>query len=330
MSPAGDAPVVRGPYEIHDERFAPCAHGDLRLERLWDDGRWLEGPAYFPAGRYLVFSDIPNDRLLRWDETTGAVGVLRSPAHHPNGNTVDLQGRLVTCEQGERRVTRTEHDGTTTVIADRFRGLRFNSPNDVVVRSDGSIWFTDPDYGIASDYEGHRAESEIGGCHVYRVDPASGQTRVVADDFQRPNGLAFSRDERQLYVADTTAGHIRALDLAEDDTSSPVTGGRVFAEPSGGDVDGLRLDADGRVWTAVGEAVDCYDPDGSLLGRIRVPGRVANLTFGGARRNRMFLCGGTALYSLLMSVNGARRPTTRTALDRSALHRPAKLPLPGG
>ncbi|WP_309055813.1 SMP-30/gluconolactonase/LRE family protein, partial [Streptomyces sp.] len=170
---SGERPQV---YEILDDRFRTgrCHAGDSRLEVLYEGCRWAEGPVYVPAGRYLLWSDIPNDRLLRWDETTGTVGVFRSPAGHPNGNTLDREGRLVTSEQGNRRVTRTEHDGSITVIADRFQGKRFNSPNDAVVRSDGSIWFSDPDFGITSDYEGHRAESEIGACNVYRVDPASG------------------------------------------------------------------------------------------------------------------------------------------------------------
>ncbi len=176
----------RGPFDVLDERFSACVKGSARLERLYEGCRWAEGPAYFPAGRYLVWSDIPNDRLLRWDEVTGAIGPFRQPAGYANGNTVDRQGRLVTCEHGHRRVTRTEHDGALTVIADRFDGKRLNSPNDVVVQSDGSIWFTDPTYGIDSDYEGHRAPSEIGACHVYRVDPRDGVCRIVADDFVRP------------------------------------------------------------------------------------------------------------------------------------------------
>src|SRR6185437_2306028 len=225
-------------FEILDERFRPCVKGSARVEKLYEGCRWAEGPAYFPAGRYLVWSDIPNDRLLRWDEMTGMVGVFRQPAGYANGNTVDRAGRLVTCEHGNRRVTRTEHDGSITVIADRFEGNRFNSPNDVVVQSDQSIWFTDPAYGIDSDYEGHRGESEIGACHVYRVDPRSGACRVVADDFVRPNGLAFSPDERRLYIADTGASHvpngprhIRVFAVAED---GALSGGEVFATCTAG------------------------------------------------------------------------------------------------
>lgn len=183
-------------YEILDERFRTgrCANGDMRLERLHDDCRWAEGPLYLPAWRQLVWSDIPNDRMLRWDEETGAVSVFRSPAGHPNGNTLDREGRLITCEQGNRRVTRTEPDGTLTVIADRFDGKRLNSPNDAVVRSDGSIWFSDPDFGITSDYEGLRAPSEIGACNLYRADPATGEVRLAADGFLGPNGVVFSPD----------------------------------------------------------------------------------------------------------------------------------------
>ena len=196
-------------FEILDERFELCVKRSARVEKLFEGCRWAEGPAYFAAGRYLVWSDIPNDRMLRYDETNGDVGVFRDPAGYANGNTVDLQGRLVTCEHGNRRVTRTEHDGSITVIADRFEGKRLNSPNDVVVSADGAIWFTDPAYGIDSDYEGWKAESEIGACNVYRVDPETGACRIVADDFVRPNGLAFSPDERLLYIVDTGATHGR-------------------------------------------------------------------------------------------------------------------------
>jgi gluconolactonase len=263
-----------------------------------------------PAGRYLVWSDVPNDRILRWDEPTGTVGVFRPGAGYPNGNTIDRQGRLVTCEQGGRRVTRTEHDGSITVIADRYDGRRFNSPNDVVVRSDGSIWFSDPTYGIDTDYEGFRAEPEIDGCHVYRVDPSSGECRVVADDFVRPNGLAFSPDERRLYVSDTGASHvpggprhIRAFDVGDH---GALSGGGVLATCTVGSFDGLRIDEDGRIWTSAGDGVHCYDPDGTLLGKVRVPETVANVVFGGPKRNRLFICATTSLYSVLLPVNGAR------------------------
>jgi gluconolactonase len=292
-----------------DERFGVCFKATARLERLYDGCRWAEGPAYFPAGRYLVWSDIPNDRMLRWDETTGTVGVFRQPAGYSNGNTVDRLGRLVTCEHGNRRVTRTEHDGAITVIADRYQGKRFNSPNDVVVKSDGSIWFTDPSYGIASDYEGHRAVSEIGGCHVYCVDPRTGVCRIVADDFVQPNGLAFSPDERQLYIADTGISHvpdgphhIRVFDVTED---GALSGGSVFATCTVGAFDGFRFDDAGRIWTSAGDGVHCYLQDGTLIGKIRVPQPVANVVFGGPKRNRLFIAATTAIYAVLLPVNGA-------------------------
>ena len=291
-------------FEVLDERFRRC-RGDRRLEVLHTGCRWTEGPAYFPAGRYLVFSDIPNDRMLRWDETTGAVGVFRQPAHFTNGHTVDRRGRLVSCEHGARRVTRTEHDGSVTVLADRYRGHRLNSPNDVVERADGSVWFTDPAYGIDSDYEGHRAESEIGACHVYRADPASGQLEVVAGDFNRPNGLAFTPEERQLYISDSEERHIRRFTVTE---AGGLAGGEVFARCGAGTFDGLRLDSDGRVWVAAGDGLHCFDPDGTLLGKLRVPETVANLAFGGPRRNQLFLCATTSVYSLRMTVTGARYP----------------------
>jgi gluconolactonase len=292
-------------YEVLDDRFrtGKCAAGDSRLELLHDGCRWAEGPVYVPAGRYLLWSDIPNDRLLRWDETTGAVGVFRSPAGHPNGNTLDREGRLITCEQGNRRVTRTEHDGSVTVIADRYRGRRLNSPNDAVVRSDGSIWFSDPDFGITSDYEGHRAESEIGACNVYRVDPGSGEVRLVADGFDGPNGLVFSLDERRLFVSDSRANHIRVLTVGDDGESADD--GEVFVACSAGNFDNIRFDDGGRLWAAALDGgVHCYDPDGTLLGRLLVPGVVANIRFGGAKRNRLFIAADTALYSLVMGVTG--------------------------
>ncbi|GAA1032572.1 SMP-30/gluconolactonase/LRE family protein [Virgisporangium ochraceum] len=292
-------------YETLDDRFrtGKCASGDSKLELLYDGTRWAEGPVYVPAGRYLVWSDIPNDRLLRWDETTGSVGVFRSPAGHPNGNTLDAQGRLVTCEQGNRRVTRTEHDGSVTVIADRYRGKRLNSPNDATVRSDGSIWFSDPDFGITSDYEGHRADSEIGACNVYRVDPSTGEVTLAADGFLGPNGLVFSLDERRLYVSDSRANHIRVLDV--DDDGAVTDDGEIFAACVGGTFDNIRFDDGGRLWAAaMGGGVHCYDPDGTLLGRILVPEIVANIRFGGAKRNRMFIAADTALYSVVLGVTG--------------------------
>ncbi|MEU6716931.1 SMP-30/gluconolactonase/LRE family protein [Nonomuraea sp. NPDC046802] len=290
-------------FEVLDERFAPIG-GDGLVERLYTGTRWAEGPVYFPAGRFLVWSDIPNERMLRWDEMTGAVGPFRVPSGYVNGNTLDREGRLISCEQGARRVTRTEHDGSITVIADRWEGKRFNSPNDVVVRSDGSVWFTDPPYGIISDYEGFAAEQEIDGCHVYRVDPVTGEVRIVADDFARPNGLAFSLDESRLYVADTRAKHLRVFDVREDGT---LSGGKVFAEGTEQDnFDGMRLDDTGRVWAAAGKAVLCYDPDGTLIGRLKLPESVANLVFGGLKRNRMFITASSSLYSLMTNVTGAR------------------------
>ncbi|ATL32901.1 SMP-30/gluconolactonase/LRE family protein [Streptomyces formicae] len=305
MSTNDDASI----YEILDERFRTgrCANGDDRLEKLYGGCRWAEGPLYLPAWRQLVWSDIPNDRLLRWDEATGAVSVFRSPAGHVNGNTLDREGRLISCEQGNRRVTRTEPDGRITVLADRYAGKRLNSPNDAVVRSDGSVWFSDPDFGITSDYEGVRAEPEIGGCHVYRIDPASGEVRLVADCFGAPNGLVFSPDERQLYVSDTRGGCVRVFDVREDGTLSE---GRVFAEAKDdlSRFDNLRFDDGGRLWAAAIEGgVHCYDPDGTLIGRLRVPEPVSNIAFGGPKNNRLFITATSSLYSLVMAVTGLPR-----------------------
>jgi gluconolactonase len=298
--------LIADPYEILDERFERCV-GDMALERLFSGCRWGEGAVYVPAGRYLLFSDIPNDRILRWEESDGHVAVFRSPAGHPNGNTLDREGRLLTCEHSGRRISRTEHDGTVTTIADRFEGRRLNSPNDLVVHSDGSVWFSDPDYGIVSDFEGIRAESEIGACNVYRVDPADGEVRLVADGLGLPNGLAFSADERRLFVVDTAANEIRVFEVGEGGT---LSGGEVFVRNEGeGVFDGFRLDTAGRIWAATGDGVHCFDPDGTLIGRIRVPDAgVANVAFGGPRRNRLFICGFTQIFAIHLAVNGLERP----------------------
>lgn len=297
-------------FEALDPRFGACFVGHARVERLWTGGRWLEGPAWFGAGRYLVCSDIPNNRMLRFDETSGAVSVFRQPSNNSNGNTVDNQGRMVTCEHLTRRVTRTEFDGTVAVIADRFEGKRFNSPNDVVVKSDDSIWFTDPSYGIMHDYEGEYGDEEIGACNVYRVDPKSGAITKVADDFEKPNGLAFSPDERHLYIADTGASHldngprhIRRLSVSDTGT---LSSGEVFATCTSGMFDGFRIDRTGRIWASAADGVHCYDPDGTLIGKIRIPEIVSNVTFGGARRNRLFITGTTSLYAAYVTANGSK------------------------
>jgi gluconolactonase len=294
-------------YEVLDSRFLACFNRTGHVERLWTGGRWTEGPAYFPAARHLIFSDIPNNRMLRFDECDNSVSVIREPSNYANGNTVDRQGRLVTCEHGGRRVVRTEHDGRITLIADRYQGKRLNSPNDVVVRSDGSIWFTDPPYGILSDYEGHKADSEVGGNYVFRVDGATGELRVVADDFVRPNGLAFSADERRLYIVDSAGGqlpkHIRVFDVGADGTLSV---GDVFADCAAGRFDGMRFDDAGRLWAATDEGVDCIDADGTLIGRIRIPEICSNVVFGGLKRNYLFICAATSLYGVLLPVNGLK------------------------
>ena len=289
--------------EVIDARFLVCFNKNARLDHLYTGCRWAEGPAYFPAGRYLVWSDIPNDRMLRYDETTESVSVFRSPAGYTNGHTVDRLGRLVSCEHGNRRVTRTEPDGSISVLADSFDGKPLNSPNDVVVRSDGSVWFTDPAYGIDSDYEGHKAPQEQHECFLFRIDPAGGLS-VAAGGFSRPNGLAFSLDERRLYVSDTGGpDHIRVFDVADD---LSLSGGEVFTECTAGVFDGFRLDTEGRIWTSAADGVHVYDPDGTLLGKVLVPEVVANVCFGGPKRNRLYICGTTSLYAILLPVNGAK------------------------
>jgi gluconolactonase len=295
--------------EVLAPEFEQCLAGPERVQRLWTGGRWCEGPAWFAAHRTLVWSDIPNNRMMRFDEMTGTVGLFREWSNNSNGNTVDRQGRLVTCEHLARRVTRTEHDGRITVLADRWQGKRLNSPNDVVVRSDDSVWFTDPSYGILSDYEGERAESEIGACHVYRIDPMSGAVEKVADDFVKPNGLAFSPDESILYIADTGASHdpegpkhIRQFKVNADGRS--LGSSSLFATCTSGLFDGFRLDREGRLWSSAQDGVHCYLPNGKLIGKILVPETVANVCFGGPKRNRLYICGTSSLYAFYLKVNG--------------------------
>ena len=300
-------------FEVIDARFRRLALPYVSLEKLYTGCRWAEGPAWFAAGRYLVWSDIPNDRMLRWDETDGSVSVFRQPSMNANGHTVDLLGRLVSCEHRSRCVSRTEFDGRRTVLAERYEGKRLNSPNDVVVKSDGSVWFTDPSYGIDSDYEGDAAQTEIGSNNVYRIDGSSGSVTIVASDFAQPNGLAFSPDESLLYVADTGLthaadgpAHVRRFRLSVRGDS--LSGGEVFSMCPNGLYDGFRVDAHGNLWLSAGDGVHCHASDGTLLGKIRVPESVANVCFGGAKLNRLFICGTTSLYSVYLNTRAAARP----------------------
>jgi gluconolactonase len=304
-------PDVR--IERLDKRFP--RQGNAGIERIATGFRWAEGPVYFGDGGYLLWSDIPNNRIMRWIEDDGHVSVFRSPSNYSNGNTRDRDGRLVTCEHGPRRVTRTEHDGTVTVLLDRYSGKRLNAPNDIVVASDGAIWFTDPGYGIDGEYEGDRAPHELP-TNVYRLDPSTGKATVVADDFVRPNGLAFSQDEKRLYIVDsgiTDGGpaHIRVFDV--DGTA--LTAGRIFAENfAPGFADGLRVDARGNIWCSVGwgdpseDGVRCYAPEGDLIGKVHLPETCANLCFGGRKRNRLFMTASTSVYALYVDVQGAQLP----------------------
>ena len=296
-------------FDRIDPRFNICIPGPERIEQLWTGGRWCEGPAWFGAHRSLVWSDIPNNRMMRYDEISGTTSVFREPANNTNGHTVDRQGRLVSCEHLTRRVTRTEHDGSITVLASHWQGKRLNSPNDVVVHSDGGVWFTDPSYGILSDYEGLRADSEIGACNVYRIDPASGAVELVADDFVKPNGLAFSPDESMLYIADTGASHatdgprhIRSFDVAAD--GKRLGKNRIFATCDNGLFDGFRVDTEGRLWSSARDGVHAFDADGTLLGKLLIPEPVANVCFGGPKRNRLFICATSSLYAIYLNAKG--------------------------
>ncbi len=312
----GERAMITESFEVLDDRFLKLILNNVRLEQLHTGCRWAEGPAHFPAGRYLVWSDIPNNRMLRYDETDGSVSVFRQPSLNSNGHTIDREGRLISCEHQGRCVSRTEHDGSRTVLVASYEGRRFNSPNDAVVKSDGTIWFTDPTYGIDSEYEGDAAPSEIGASNVYRFDPTSGSLTAVATDFVKPNGIAFSPDESLLYVADSGVTHvkdgprhIRRFRVNADGTT--VAGGEVFATCDVGLFDGFRLDALGNIWTSAGDGVHCYHPDGARLGKVKVPEVVANVCFGGPKRNRLFICATTSLYSVYLRVQGATRPEGR-------------------
>jgi gluconolactonase len=295
--------------EIIDPSFAKYRLFNAAVERIATGMRWCEGPVWFGDGRYLLWSDIPNSRIMRWDEETGRVSEFRRPSNNANGNTRDRQGRLVTCEHGGRRVTRTEYDGSITVILDRFDGKPLNSPNDVVVKSDGSIWFSDPPFGIGGNYEGNQATPELPQ-NVYRVD-ASGRATVVGADLRGPNGLAFSPDERTLYVVESRATPNRVI-LAFDvtDGGTKIANPRTFIDAGPGTPDGFRVDVDGNLWCGWGmgseelDGVMIYSPQGKLIGRIRLPERCANLCFGGAKRNRLFMAASQSVYSLYVGTQG--------------------------
>jgi gluconolactonase len=317
MLPLGNLPDTRYPdprIEALDKRFKHKI-GNAAIERIATGFRWAEGPVYFRDGGYFVWSDIPNDRMLRWTADDGHVSVFRSPSHHANGNTRDREGRLVTCEHGARRVTRTELDGSITVLLDRFDGKPLNAPNDVVVASDGAVWFTDPGYGILTDYEGAQSDFELP-VRVYRIDPATGAATVVADDFVRPNGLAFSPDEKTLYIVDSgiTHGgpaHIRAFEV----DGATLVNGSVFADDfAPGLTDGIRVDTEGNVWASMGwgdpheDGVRCYEPGGDCIGKIHLPEGCANVCFGGPKKNRLFMTASTSVYAVYLHVKGAQGP----------------------
>lgn len=292
-------PRIRARWERHDNRFAPV-NGDEHVRVLFDGGSWLEGPLWSGAWRSVLASDIPNDQVIRWDETTGTVGVWRAPAGHANGRTMDRSGRVITCEQGTRAVTRLEHDGTLTTLAEAWEGHRLNSPNDVVERSDGTVWFTDPSYGIDSDYEGHRGRSETDGCHVYRIDH-DGVVVRVADDFTKPNGLAFSADERTLYVVDTTRKLLRSFEV---DRAGNLSNPRDLATCDAGSFDGVRVDELGRLWVAAHDGIHVFDPDGTLLGKLLLPEICSNLTFGGPKRNVLYITASNLLLAIRLNLSG--------------------------
>ena len=287
-------------FESFDPTFGRYVMGNAPVKQLATGFDWVEGPVWFGDAGCLLFSDIPNNRILRYTPGQG-ISIYRAPSNYSNGHTRDRQGRLLSCEHGTRRVTRTEYDGSITVIADGYAGKRLNSPNDVVVHSDGSIWFTDPHYGIGTNYEGFAAPQELP-CHVYRVDP-DGSIEAVLTDFNCPNGLAFSPDEQTLYVADTgrmykgDPRHIRSFAM----TSGSPTGGEVFHVINPGGADGIRCDSDGNLWSSAGDGVHCLAPDGHLMGKILVPETVSNICFGGRAKHQLYITATTSLYAITLN-----------------------------
>ena len=303
--------------EIVDPRFAKYKIQSAAVERLWTGARWAEGPVWFGDGRYLLFSDIPNNRMLRWLEDTGEISVFRSPSNYSNGNCRDRQGRLLTCEHDSRRLTRTEHDGAITVLMDRYQGKPLNAPNDLAVHSDGAIWFTDPGYGIMSNYEGHKAGFELP-ANVYRLDPNTREVTVVVGDMDKPNGICFSPDEKKLYIVDTGepkhAGDPRPIRVYDVENGMRLKNGRTFVNMAPGTSDGIRCDVDGNIWSAAGWAgegfsgVHVFAPDSTLIGRIHLPETCANLCFGGAKKNRLFMAASQSLYAVYVGTEGAQQP----------------------
>ena len=296
---------------IIDPRFKSFVLPNAPLEKLGDGYRWLEGPVWFADLQCLLVSDLPNDRILRWTES-GGVSVFRQPSGFANGHTRDCEGRLIGCSHGDRCIERTELDGTINVLVDRYRGKRLNSPNDVVVKSDGTIWFSDPVYGIVTDYEGGKREAELPP-NLYRFDPRDSTLTVVADDFQSPNGLCFSPDERLLYVSESgvpfatdPVQHLRVFDVSDD--GARLSNARVFHKVDPGFTDGVRCDEEGNLWSSAGDGVHCISPAGDLLGRIDVPFVVSNLCFGGRHRSRLFICGSHTLYAMYVNRRGVQRP----------------------
>ncbi len=297
---------IREGFEVYDERFRQMLPEGAALERHFTGTAWAEGPVYFSDDDYVLWSDIPNDRIMRWSVSEGA-SVFREPSGYTNGNYRDRQGRLVSCEHGNRRISRTEPDGSVVTLVDRYEGNRLNSPNDLVVKSDGTVWFTDPPYGILSNYEGHKAESELGANYVFRFDPETGELRIVGDDFDRPNGLCFSPDESILYVADSGEPRdIRAFDVVDGER---ISNGRIFAVVRPGMPDGFRVDTRGNLVTSAWDGIQAYSPDGELLGKVLVPEeRTANCAFGGPDKSRLFIAADRSLYSIKLNVTGAQTP----------------------
>jgi gluconolactonase len=295
--------------KILDARFTPLVLGNAAIETIASGCRFTEGPVWFGDLRCLLWSDIPNDRMMKWEEETGAVSLFRKPSHYANGNTRDRQGRLITCEMDAQRLTRTECDGSIAVLAESFDGKKLTGPNDVVVKSDGSIWFSDNGAGIRGNYLGHKATAELP-YRVYRIDGRTGHITIAVGDMERPNGLCFSPDEKRLYVVDTPGGTktTHVYDVVDDGTK--LANGRVFFDATPGYADGIRCDTEGNVWAGFSggedqDGVAVFAPDGKLIGRILLPERCANLCFGGLKRNRLFMAASQSIYSLYVEAQGA-------------------------